>query len=85
MFHSTMAAFIQAIRTETVLFEHSSIILAHYGRFGAMYDQLAKVLVEMLRAHWQRGDNKGVAKVVKSSMRQVSAYVSWTRSLSNHF
>ncbi|CCA73858.1 related to Nuclear cohesin complex subunit [Serendipita indica DSM 11827] len=70
VFHSLLAPFIQAIRTETISFEHSSIILAHYGRFGDMYDQLARVLVEMLRTRWQQGDGQEVTSVVQRAMRE---------------
>ncbi|KIM27792.1 hypothetical protein M408DRAFT_329747 [Serendipita vermifera MAFF 305830] len=68
-FQYTIVPFIQAIRTDTIAFEHSSVVLSHFGRFGVMYDSLAKVLVEMLRGRWQQGDNASVATVVKSSMR----------------
>jgi hypothetical protein len=70
-FQCTIVPFIQAIRTETIAFEHASVVLSHYGRFGVMYDSLAKVLVEMLRENWRQGDTAPVTMVVKSSMRGV--------------
>ncbi|KAG8773087.1 hypothetical protein FRC15_002275 [Serendipita sp. 397] len=69
-FHETVAPFIQAIRAETISIEHSAIVLAHFGRFGTMYDQLSRVLVEMLRTRWQQGDSTAVVAVVQSAMRQ---------------
>ncbi|KAG8849419.1 hypothetical protein FRC20_002313 [Serendipita sp. 405] len=35
-----------------------------------MYDQLSRVLVEMLRTRWQQGDSTAVVAVVQSAMRQ---------------
>ena len=70
-FQYTIVPFIQAIRTEMIAFEHSAVVLSHYGRFGIIYDGLAKVLVEMLRGRWQQGDSASVAMVVKNAMRGV--------------
>lgn len=68
-FHAAVTPFIQAIQTGTVSFEHSAVVLSHYGRFGVIYDQVSKVLAEMLRNRWQAGDNNAVAVVVQNSMR----------------
>ncbi|KAG8818564.1 hypothetical protein FRC17_010784 [Serendipita sp. 399] len=97
LFHETIVPFIQAIRSETISLEHSAIVLAHFGRFGSMYDQLSRVLIEMLRTRWQQGDSNAVVSVVQSAMRQafnlrINEYVdseepsiALARALSSHF
>jgi cohesin complex subunit SA-1/2 len=68
-FQASIAPFIQGIRAEKISFEHAAVILTHYGRFGVLYDQVSKILTEMLRTRWQLGDNGAVAVVVQDSMR----------------
>jgi len=68
-FQASIAPFIQGIRAEKISFEHAAVILTHYGRFGVLYDQVSKILTEMLRTRWQLGDSGAVAVVVQSAMR----------------
>lgn len=71
-FNTNLMPFIRAVRASVISFEHAAVILTHYGRFGPLYDQLSKILTELLRNHWQTGNIGIVTVIVQNSMRGVS-------------
>ena len=46
----------------------------HYGRLQPMYDQMTRLLAEMLREKWHQGDTESTIQTVKRAMEEVRAY-----------
>ncbi|KAH9947828.1 hypothetical protein B0H21DRAFT_821509 [Amylocystis lapponica] len=49
VFLGVIATFLRAIRAGVINFQHSAILLGHYGRLGPAFDLCSKVAVEILR------------------------------------
>ena len=44
-----MSTFLRAIRAGAVHVRHGAVLLAHFGRFGSIFDECSKIMVEVLR------------------------------------
>ncbi|KAJ6591108.1 hypothetical protein DFH09DRAFT_1138592 [Mycena vulgaris] len=63
-FLDLILTFLRAIRAGVLHVRHAAILLSHYGRLGATFDQFAKVIVEILREEGMEQDNGDVVVVV---------------------
>lgn len=72
-FERTIAPFVGAIHSEIIDLRHASVILLHFEKFGALFDEWAHILVEDLRVEGITG-NQGdaVARIIFESFRDVS-------------
>lgn len=72
MFLDVTTMFLRAIRTGTIHIRHSATLLAHYGRFGYVYDQCCVYIVNMLRDEGLRDDQGDLlVAVLTQSLREV--------------
>lgn len=68
-----MATFLRAIRAGVIHFQHSAILLAHYGRLGPSFDLCTKVIVDILREEGMYKNNgEAVVAVICQALREVS-------------
>ncbi|KZT04963.1 uncharacterized protein LAESUDRAFT_702953 [Laetiporus sulphureus 93-53] len=63
-FMEVMATFLRAIRAGVIRFQHSAVLLAHYGRLGPAFDLCSKVIVEILREEGMYKDNGPIVVAV---------------------
>jgi len=49
-----------------------------------MYDQMTRLLAEMLREKWHQGDTESTVRIVKRAMEEVRADVSMPNLFSNN-
>lgn len=69
-----IAAFVRAIRAGAIDIQQSTVVLAHYGRFGPFFDQCARFLGDTLKNEGVYGDRADtVASVSFQSLRDVSS------------
>ncbi|KAJ7481621.1 hypothetical protein FB451DRAFT_132924 [Mycena latifolia] len=63
-FIQLIVTFLRAIRSGVLHVRHTAILLSHYGRLGATFDQFAKQIVDILREEGMARDNGDVVVVV---------------------
>ncbi|KAI0943593.1 hypothetical protein AcW1_002723 [Taiwanofungus camphoratus] len=71
IFMGVMATFLRAIRAGVIHFQHSAILLAHYGRLGPSFDLCTKVIVDILREEGMYKNNgEVVVAVICQALRE---------------
>jgi cohesin complex subunit SA-1/2 len=63
-FIELVVTFLRAIRAGVLHVRHTAILLSHYGRLGATFDQFTKPIVDILRDEGMSKDNGDVVVVV---------------------
>ncbi|PCH37402.1 hypothetical protein WOLCODRAFT_84248 [Wolfiporia cocos MD-104 SS10] len=70
VFLNVITTFLRAIRAGVIHFQHSTIILAHYGRLGPAFDLCTKVIIDILREEGMYKNNgDGVVAVICQALR----------------
>ncbi|KAF7329868.1 SCD domain-containing protein [Mycena kentingensis (nom. inval.)] len=70
-------AFMRALRSGSIGPRHAAVLLSQHGRFGSMYDNFAKVIVDLLRQEGLYGEGGGdlVVTVVTQSLQDAFTLV----------
>ena len=67
-----ITTFLRAIRAGAIHFQHSSTLLAHFGRLGPSFDLCAKVIVEIFREEGlYKNNGSAVTAVIRQALREV--------------
>ena len=67
-----MTTFLRAIRAGVIHFQHSTTLLAHYGRLGPSFDLCAKVILDILREEGlYKNNGTEVVTVISHAIREV--------------
>ncbi|KAJ6612818.1 hypothetical protein B0H10DRAFT_2051218 [Mycena sp. CBHHK59/15] len=75
-FIELIVTFLRAIRSGVLHVRHTAILLSHFGRLGATFDQFVKIIVEILREEGMENDNGDVVVVVvDQAMREAFTLV----------
>ncbi|GBE83439.1 hypothetical protein SCP_0504880 [Sparassis crispa] len=70
-FIGVITTFLRAIRIGVIHFRHASILLAHYGRLGSMFDLCSKAIVDILREEGMYKNNgTDVVAVICQALRE---------------
>lgn len=72
-FDRTIAPFVRAMHNQVFDLRHASVILAHFDRFGPVFDQWARILAHDLKndaIHANKADE--VARIIVQSFKEVS-------------
>ncbi|KAI6126831.1 hypothetical protein F5141DRAFT_1083660 [Pisolithus sp. B1] len=70
-FVATVSPFLRAIRAGAVHVRHGTVLLAHYGRLGPVFNLFTKVVVDVLREEGMYNDNgKVVVDVVTQALKE---------------
>ncbi|KAJ7094006.1 hypothetical protein B0H15DRAFT_799033 [Mycena belliarum] len=76
LFIELIVAFLRAIQSGVVHVQHTAILLSHYGRLGATFDQFVKLIVEILREEGMgRGNGDVVVVVINQALREAFTLV----------
>ncbi|RDB23493.1 Cohesin subunit psc3 [Hypsizygus marmoreus] len=76
LFIDVMSTFLRAIRAGAIHIRHGAILLAHYGRLGAAFDQCSKVVVDVLREEGMMNDHgEVVVSVITQALREAYTLV----------
>jgi len=74
-FFTVVSSFVSAVRIGVLDVEQAKEPLAHYGRFGPVYDAIVKKLVDVLRDEGiYNKEGTTVAHVVREALENVSVY-----------
>jgi len=70
-FNSVVSTFSKTIRTDVISIKHAGVILAHYDRFGQLYDQCCRILINEMRDRALYGEEATtVATVVIEALKE---------------
>ncbi|KAJ6481707.1 hypothetical protein C8R45DRAFT_1150698 [Mycena sanguinolenta] len=69
-FIDLIVTFLRAIRAGVLHVQHTAILLSHYGRLGATFDQFTKAIVDILRDEGMTKENGDVVVVVLTKALQ---------------
>ncbi|EGO01292.1 hypothetical protein SERLA73DRAFT_87834, partial [Serpula lacrymans var. lacrymans S7.3] len=71
VFMETISTFLRAIRAGAVHVKHSSVLLAHHGRLGPIFDLCCKIIVDVLREEGMYQENGDiVVAVITQALRE---------------
>ncbi|KAI0795779.1 hypothetical protein C8Q75DRAFT_747433 [Abortiporus biennis] len=71
VFIGVIATFLRAIKTGAIQFRQAYVLLAHYGRLGPVFNQCAKVIVDILREEGMYKDNgEAVVAVILQALEE---------------
>ncbi|KAM0753990.1 hypothetical protein T439DRAFT_298458 [Meredithblackwellia eburnea MCA 4105] len=86
LFDRTAGAFVRALHQDIISLQHASVVLTHYERFDAVYDNWAKLLVQDIRDEgiYGKGGKLAVRVIVDSLKGACELFLDSPSSTDDH-